>query len=137
MTKEQLQQYRTIQAELRQIEGKLAELEAPLYSAGAASITGMPMPPSRVGTGSRQERLADQTMELREYYHDKQKELAEKQLAIERVIDALKPMQRMVLRLRYIEGLSWEEVCTSIGYSWRQTHRIHAEALARLSASGE
>lgn len=137
MTKEQLQQYKAIKAELRQIESRLDELEAPLYSAGATPITGMPMPPSRAGTESRQERLADQTMELREYYNDKQKELAEKQLAIERAIDALKPMQRMVLRLRYIEGLSWDEVCTCMGYSWRQTHRIHAEALARLSASGE
>lgn len=137
MTKEQLQQYKAIKAELRQIESRLDELEAPLYSAGATPITGMPMPPSRAGTESRQERLADQTMELREYYNDKQKELAEKQLAIERAIDALKPMHRMVLRLRYIEGLSWDEVCTCMGYSWRQTHRIHAEALARLSASGE
>lgn len=137
MTKEQLQQYKAIKAELRQIESRLDELEAPLYSAGATPITGMPMPPSRVGTESRQERLADQTMELREYYQDKHKELAEKQLAIERGIDALKPIQRMVLRHRYIEGLSWEEVCTCMGYSWRQIHRIHAAALEQLSASGE
>jgi hypothetical protein len=36
------------------------------------------------------------------------------------------------MRLRYLEGLGWEAVCVEIGYSWRQTHNIHARALAQL-----
>lgn len=37
--------------------------------------------------------------------------------------------EQTLLRLRYIIGLSWEEVAVAIGYSWRQTHRIHGDAL--------
>lgn len=37
--------------------------------------------------------------------------------------------EQRVLRLRYIKGLKWEEIAIEIGYSWKQTHRIHSEAL--------
>ena len=37
--------------------------------------------------------------------------------------------EQRVLRLRYIKGLKWDDVMRGIGYSWKQTHRIHSEAL--------
>ena len=37
--------------------------------------------------------------------------------------------EQEVLRLRYILGMKWEEVAVKIGYSWKQTHRIHSSAL--------
>ena len=37
-----------------------------------------------------------------------------------------------VLRNYYLKGMKWEEVCVAIGYSWRQTHRIHSKALRNL-----
>lgn len=37
--------------------------------------------------------------------------------------------EQEVLRLRYILGMKWEEVAVKMGYSWRQTHRIHSSAL--------
>lgn len=37
--------------------------------------------------------------------------------------------EREVLRLKYILGHTWEEVCERMGYSWRQIHRIHNKAL--------
>ncbi|MBQ3065357.1 MAG: hypothetical protein IJC98_03875 [Clostridia bacterium] len=35
-------------------------------------------------------------------------------------------------RYRYIDGLSWENVCEKMNYSWRQTHRIHSAMLDKL-----
>lgn len=37
--------------------------------------------------------------------------------------------EQEVLRLRYILGMKWEEVTVKMGYSWKQTHRIHSSAL--------
>ena len=37
--------------------------------------------------------------------------------------------EQEMLRLRYILGMKWEEVAVKIGYSWKQTHRIHSSAL--------
>ena len=37
--------------------------------------------------------------------------------------------EQEVLRLRYILGMKWEEVAAKMGYSWKQTHRIHSSAL--------
>lgn len=40
--------------------------------------------------------------------------------------------QRLVLRLRYIDGLSWEKICVKICYEWTWTHRIHSNALEKI-----
>lgn len=37
--------------------------------------------------------------------------------------------EQEVLRLRYILGMKWEEVAVKMGYSWKQTYRIHSSAL--------
>ena len=37
--------------------------------------------------------------------------------------------EQEVLRLRYILGMKWEEVAVKMGYSWKQTHRIHSSAI--------
>lgn len=37
--------------------------------------------------------------------------------------------EQRVLRLRYIKGLTWEQVAVEMGYSWKQVHRFHAKAL--------
>ena len=37
--------------------------------------------------------------------------------------------EQRILRLRYIRGLKWENVASEMGYSWKQTHRIHSRAL--------
>lgn len=134
MTKEELRSYRALTKERKQLETLLEEIESPLYSAKVQRLTGMPFSPGTGSgeSGSAQERLADRTMELRAEYAENIAELAERQLAIEQAIDALPSTMRQLLRARYIEGLTWEEVCVCIGYGWRQTHRIHAEALQRM-----
>lgn len=132
MTKEELRSYRALMKERKQLETLLEEIESPLYSAKVQRLTGMPLASGSGESGSAQERLADRTMELRARYAENIAELAERQLAIERAIDALPSTMRHLLRSRYIEGMTWEEVCVCIGYGWRQTHRIHAEALQKL-----
>lgn len=132
MTKEQLKRYTAIKTECKQLKALLEEIEGRLYDPKAQQLTGMPHAPSSTGGGSAQERMADRTMELRAYYTEKIAELEAEQLRIENAINSLDPMARMLLRCKYIDGMTWEAVCCAIGYSWRQTHRLHSEALQQL-----
>lgn len=129
MTKEQLQSYRHIKKEAEQIKRELAELEANLCSVGGSGLDGMPR---SSGPGDPTGRAALQLLTLKERYHDKLAELTAMQLQIEQAIDSLAPVERKLLRHRYIEGLGWEAVCVAMGYSWRQTHRLHSAALNKL-----
>ena len=108
MTKEQLRNYRNIKDEYSQIEKRLRSLE------------------------SRPERDEDILRPLREFYQDKLKALANVQLEIERAIETLDYTERKLVRLRYIDGLEWHQVCVAINYSWQQTHRIHARILKAI-----
>lgn len=137
MTKERLKAYAAIKAEQAQIRGLLEEVESRLYSAKVQQLTGMPAAAS-TGGGSAQERLADSTMQLRDRYRAKLAELDAEQLAIEDAIEGLRSAKmRQLLRCKYIEGMTWEQVCVAISYSWAQTHRLHSQALQQLRLLGE
>lgn len=45
-------------------------------------------------------------------------------------IDEIDGIEGVILYEKYINLLTWEEVCCKVGYSWSQTHRYHRRALA-------
>lgn len=107
MTKEQLRQYRSIKIETSQIERRIEELE-------------------------NRETDLDITQPLRDLYREKLGTLIEGQLKIEKAIEDLNPIERELMRLRYIDGAEWLDICEKIHYEWAQTHRTHARALAKI-----
>ena len=109
MTKEQLRQYRNIKIEISQIERRIAELE-------------------RLNRDHDKEYV----LILQELYAQKLADLIQGQLRIEKAIESLSPIEREVIRLRYIDGVDWTEVSITINYEWAQTHRVHAAALRKL-----
>lgn len=130
MTKEQLRQYQYIKQEKEQLEQYLEELETLMTSPRAQSLDGMPFSPSK--GESVVEILAIKHLDIKNLYRVKVKELAEALCAIEKAIETLEPLERTLMRLRYIDGLKWEEVAVAIDYSWQQTHRLHKSALEKL-----
>lgn len=54
--------------------------------------------------------------------------------AIERLTDE---RERLVLTLRYIKGLKWEEIAVEMHVEWAQVHRIHAKALKHFKIPKE
>lgn len=65
------------------------------------------------------------------------KEQMEKRISIRREItQKIEQMQdeteKMVLRLRYIHWLRWEQIAERMGYGWTQVHRIHGRALTNF-----
>lgn len=128
MTKAQLRAYRDIKLEKDRLEAMVAKLE---YGLGALRMDGMPRS-GKVSdpTGSQ----AIEHTELRDLYRQKAAELDQALLDVERAIEALEPRERTLIRLYYCDGLTWEEVCVAMCYSWRHVHNIHKKALAQLRA---
>lgn len=135
MTKEQLRQYQNIKKEKEQIEDLIAELEAAMTAPKGQNFDGMPF--SRSVGESTVEILTVKHLELLTLYKTKVKELDEALIAVETAIEILDPLERSLMRLRYIKGLTWEKVAVALNYSWQQTHRIHKTALGKLREVSE
>lgn len=130
MTKEELLRYRAIDLERKQLEREIRRLEALMTAPTTSSLDGLPKAPG-VADPVGQATVKKDTLIKR--YRAKVQQLEAEQARIEAAIEALEPMERVLMRHRYIEGMTWEEVCVAIGYSWRQTHRIHAEVLKKIN----
>lgn len=131
MTKEQLRAYQSIKRERDKLQRIIDDIDSQLYGPRSQRSDGMPR-----GNGPRHERadvLIDRKDKILKLYAAKVAELEETLLAIEQAIGTLTdPTHRTLIRLRYIEGLKWEQVCVELGYEWSQTHRHHADALREL-----
>ena len=83
--------------------------------------------------GSSHSDLSDYVAILDEQIELLKKERLEKVGCYQKIERQIRQMEnedeQEVLRLRYILGLKWEEVAVKMGYSWKQTHRIHSSAL--------
>lgn len=56
--------------------------------------------------------------------------------AVRAMIDALDcPEHRQVLRLRYIDGMSWRDVATACCYSQSYVYKLHGRALLAAAAT--
>lgn len=112
MTKKELRSYRTLKEEAEQL-GRV--------------VFCLPD-----GFWSREE--ADKATER---YTSKLKESLQLLDAIEDAIESLSATERVLMRAKYIEGLTWEEVADLMHYDVRQIHRIHGRALQRLARDPE
>lgn len=132
MTKQELQSYRKIQNEIWSIEYSIEELQAALENVASKPLSFTPH--AHGVLDDRQAKLVEKKIALEERLIQKRDELIRKHEEIEQAIDSLEDIrERTVLRLRYIKGLRWEDICYSTGYEWAQTHRIHKRALNRVN----
>lgn len=129
MTKERLRSYRDLKREIKSLKETIEETESTLYSPKVPQMSGMPL---THGTMNPKELAAIKHIELLDYYTKKVSELQKEQLAIETAIEALPYRERTLIRLYYIDGLTWEEVCVKMSYGWTRTHEIHGNALLML-----
>ena len=131
MTKEELKQYQDIKRELAKLERTLQRINEDMQAPRTSNLTGMPKSQPIEGSNSWVAKI-DEKNEILEMYAQKKEELKAALLTIEQAIDTLEPQERTVLRLHYIDGLTWEQVCVEGFFSWRTAHRIHARALEKL-----
>lgn len=134
MTKERLRAYRDLRQERDKLKKLIEELDANLYGPTTPNLDGLPR---SHGGASAVESLVAQKDQIERKYLAKVAELTAELETIERAIEVLEPRERTLIRLYYIEGLTWEQVCVEMSYSWRQVHRIHGMALERLRTQEE
>ena len=130
MTKEQLKAYRAIRLERDKLLGMLKELEATIYSPTIPKLD--PAPGGGRNGASPVEIAATKHDELRTRYLQKVAELEDAMAKIETAIDALDNRERTLMRLYYIEGMTWEEVCVEMFIGWGTVQRIHSEAIKKV-----
>lgn len=135
MTKEEtkawLRSYRAKKLEADHLDRLIQKLEAEIYNPKTTRFD--KIPGSTHGAGSPTERLAIKHVELLDKYRAMRDELVDGQRQIEEAIEGLEERERTLMRLYYMEGLTWEAVAVAINYSWRQTHNLHSDALDKLS----
>lgn len=114
MTIEQLENCRSAKGEIESLRERMERIKSDRERMTQA-ITGMPQ--SKGQEKSRIEELTTKLMELEEQLADKlwQRETEIKE--VEAWIETLKPYQRNVIRLRYIEGRTWRQVQRRTHYS--------------------
>ena len=116
MTIEQLENCRSAKGEIESLRERMERIKSDRERMTQA-ITGMPQ--SKGQEKSRIEELTTKLMELEEQLADKlwQRETEIKE--VEAWIETLKPHQRNVIRLRYIEGRTWRQVQKLTHYTKR------------------
>lgn len=134
MTKNDFSNYRALVLEVRQLQALLTELEAAKFSVQGSDFSGVPR--EAPSAGSAVERKVIRYLDTLALYREKIEAKTAKLIAIEAALDSLEaPMERLIMRLRYIEGRSWASVCCELeplGYSDRQVYRLHGFALMKL-----
>ena len=127
--KEFLQQYRTAESEERRLE-----MEIERWQARAAQMTfGYGSTPTRGGDGRSLERTVAHIDALIRQLTGQRDKLARLRREIDAAIRSVPdPKLQELLRLRYIEGMTFEKIAVDMNYSWRQAIRLHGIALSKV-----
>ena len=56
-------------------------------------------------------------------------------LTVDRILQALSPLERQIVRSIHLEGLSTVELAARLGYSRRHVTRLHRAAIDRLKVA--
>ena len=132
MTKQDLKQYIWIQRNIEKLEQRIEELHAI-----ATRQTTFPKTDADAihGTGyqDRQGEVLAELVDLQRELEEQLQKAFQIQLAIEKAIERLPEREKYLIRARYIEGKTWEQIAVDMGYAWAQVHRVHAKALKMLT----
>ena len=127
--KEFLQQYR-----LAEMEEQRLEHEIERWRSRAERMTaGYSKAPAGGADGRSLENTMEHIDDLTRQLSDQRDRLVTLWREIGMAIDSV-PDARLqeLLRLRYIEGLSFEQIAVRLDYSWRQVIRLHGAALSKV-----
>ena len=127
--KELLLECRLLSKEAEQLRLRICELRAKKDGVRAFFI-------KEISAASQRDMLADAIAEIESLegiYIRKTTELMRLKRVYEQLFDQLPDRQlRLILRLKYIDLMSWEEVAGTLEYTVRNCHALHKLALAQL-----
>jgi len=127
LNKEELKEYRFLGKEIDLLEEEIKQIRASILA--SPNFDGMPKGNNISDlTGNTAIKIADLEIKLQAVI-DK---MINTRGQIERSIETLPADERLLMRYRYIEGMSWEETAVAMHYSWQHTHRIHSRVLQKM-----
>jgi len=112
VTKKELSQLYYLNREIVQIQSRLSELES-LATSSTYKITGMPFVP---GISDKVGRYVTEIADLKALLDLNLKKCFYELNRLNKYIESVEDVQmRMILCLRYVNGLSWQQVAASVG----------------------
>ena len=135
MTKEELSRLRNIQKEIELIKRELNTITEEYVT---DKVTGSRLEHPYIFTsfkisGYDSGGYSSKVMRLERKLKCKLDELMDERARIEEYIESIDNATiRMILRLRYINGLGWNQIGNELGYSERQIRRKHAQWIDKL-----
>ena len=127
MTKDDLRQYDHLLKEIETLQAEVIRVRESLSIVQQLSD----MPKSK----NERDRIADtiaKIVDLETEIHTRIRLAIDLRGEIEAAIDSLPVQERLLIRLHYVDGLSWVQVAHELKCSWRQTHRLHGWALQKI-----
>lgn len=134
MDKSEFLNYKALRLEASQIRAVLCQLSAERYAVSKLELSDSPRR-SR-SRGASFEGKVIRYEEAVAMYERKLAAIDAQTIVMEHAISSLEdPVERLVMRLRYIEGQRWVNVCVALqdlGFGERQVYRLHGSALEKL-----
>ena len=128
-TKTWLKSYRYLLKESERIDEEL-EYWRSRSEKMTREMTGQPSGP---GGGDQVSHSVEKIVELEEKLEQKHRDLMERKTAIEKAIDSLpNETYRLLLKRKYINGNTWEQIAVKMNYNYRWTLYLHGRALQAL-----
>ena len=129
MTKQELKQYIHISRRIDLLEEESVVIRQRIMSATQALDI-------KVRGSKQHDKIGDTIVKLeshRELINELYDELMIRRKRIEYAIEQLEPQQALIIHLRYIKGLKWEQICVDMAFEWTHVHRLHSRALQALN----
>ena len=129
MTKQDLQEYYWLQKKIKQLEDKLFELD----TAATKMTKELTFDSSTPQFNDKLASLVAEITEVKQEISDQLKRSHQLLKDILSAIDRLPAREKYLIHARYLDMRTWEDIAVDMGYSWKQTHNIHALALKLLA----
>lgn len=131
MTLETLKQCRSASLARTAVKRRIAELREDATGISGIRYDG-DMPHTRGEPLSRQQRYVEALEQLSAEYEETTAAWAERAAEVERAVRFLPPKLAELVRLRYIDGLKWEQVNERLYISEATSKRMHRKAMQYL-----
>lgn len=154
--KEYLLQVGITEAKIRTLDAEIDRIRKELHSIGDISLTSS-FPDGQPHGTKTTDPTGQKAVKLADAYNEKRDELKRTLLeyeyrhiqlrshlwsvrmdvieTIESIYDPAEPLTKTyyeLLKLRYIDNMSWERIAVELGYTFRHTIRMHGIALQRI-----
>lgn len=124
MTKDMLQQYMSLQAEIKELEEEIERNKIVVSDTVSGSSDVWPYTQHSVMVKG----LPSEVYTLNAILSKRSKRLQEQRKEIERFLDSIEDSQiRRIIKLKYIEGKTWQQVAFKIGHHDEQYPRRKLE----------